>query len=221
MSCSIMKNNLAGNTNQVYELPVDICKKYFGGYRFARVGTIGDGSCFYHSVCFAMNLEDYVNLSSQYKKDLVHKWRKQFATTFTADIYENMKKEFPDTTKTYQEYLHDFVSSTTWADQVQIKHVSNELNINIMFIDMRDKGPYCGMHNDRVLYSPLNGGNQNINTLIIAWINREHFEPIVKLQEISSGKLRTLFQSPEDNYIIEPIINSYMQKCKIAKPYKF
>ena len=218
MSCKpTLSSSTAGETNQVYELSTDLCKKYFGGFRCARVGTIGDGSCFYHSVCFCMNLDDYVNLSTPKKKELVHKWRKQFAKTFTPTVYATLLKVFPDTTKTYEQYLDDFVSSTTWADQIQIKHVSNELNTNIMFIDMRNNNPYCGMHNNRVLYSPLNGGNNDINTILIAWVNHEHFEPIVQLKDVSTGHLRTVFKSPEDNSLIQPLVQNYMTKCKINR----
>jgi hypothetical protein len=212
MSCSVIARNKSGSTGIVYELPRDTCEKWFGGYRCARVGTVGEGSCFYHSVAFAMNLQNYCyKTTDKERQAIVHAWRKdRFAKTFTKDIYEAMKPK-----DTYENVIQSIQNPTEWANETHIKHASTILNVNIIFLDIREDSPYCGIHDRRVLYSP---GQANVPTIIVAWVNRQHFEPIVRIEN-TEGLLRTMFipEDAVDNQFIQAVMKSYADSCKLHK----
>lgn len=213
MSCSVIARNKSGETGMVYELPRKTCEKWFGNYRCARVGTIGEGSCFYHSLAFAMNFQNYCyQTSDQKRKEIVHTWRtNRFAKTLTKEEYEKFH-----TKESYEKMLSDIENPTTWANQYHIKHASSILNVNIIFLDLREDSPYCGIHDRRVLYSPE---NTVVPTIIVAWVNRQHFEPIVRIEDPEKGLLRTMFTAddPVDKEFIEAVMKSYADSCKLHK----
>lgn len=213
MSCTVLSSEKAGGQNHVYELSPAICEEYFGGYRCARVGTIGEGSCFYHSLAFVTNYQDYAyTTSDKQKKEIVYTWRRErFAKTFTPEIYAKIK----DKSKTYDELIENFQNPRKWADEIQINHVANVLNLNILFLDLSKNTFYCGTHNKRVLYSPEN--TKDVPTVIVAWVTHSHFEPIVRLDDPAEGRLRTMFtaQNAFDQQFIQSIMHEYKEVCNL------
>ena len=197
----------------MYELSRDLCEEWFNGARCARVGTIGEGSCFYHSLCFCMNLDDYVGTKTEKeKKEITYSFRKQFQDTFTEDVYEELKKVC-NTSKSFEQIYEEIKKPTKWADEVQIRHASNVLNINVMFMDLRKKKVYCGVHSNKLMYPTRQSQMTQIPTIIVAWINNEHFEPIVRLEDINTGNLRTMFKYPEDKEFLDSLITKYKSVC--------
>lgn len=214
MSCEGLQG--PGDENEIYELPRDLCEEWFGGARCARVGTIGEGSCFYHSLCFCMDQDGYTKTTTMKdKKNITHSFRKQFEDSFTEDVYNDLT-QVCQTDKPYEKILSEIGTPTKWADEMQIRHASNVLNINVMFIDLRKKKAYCGVHSNKVMYSTRFSKAHEVPTIIVAWINNEHFEPIVRLDDIESGKLRTMFRMPEDQQFLESLLETYKTRCNLG-----
>jgi hypothetical protein len=210
MSCEGLPGTDAGETGHIYELEKATVKTWFGNGRYGRVGTIGEGSCFFHSVAFAMNLpvgsQRYPDLSISEKKNFIKQWRKSFAEMLTQERFQRLKAKVP-----YDEFKKGLADPSKWADEPIISHVARMLNTNIMFVDMRSKKPYCGIHHDAVLYRP---DLDTVDTILVAWVNRQHFEPIVRI-ETKSGNLRTMFcaSDPTDKALLERLMNKYSEAC--------
>jgi hypothetical protein len=129
--------------------------------------------------------------------------------SFTPEVYAKLKKK----DKSYEEIIENFERPTSWADETQIHHVANVLNLNILFMDLSKNTFYCGMHNKRVLYSPES--TTDVPTVIVAWVTHSHFEPIVRLDDPQEGRIRTLFtaQNTLDRDFIQAIMQEYKEVC--------
>lgn len=206
MSCDGLNGNDAGQTGHVYELDRQTCKKWFGHEgRFGRVGTIGEGSCFFHSVAFALNRDNYSKLDDDAKKKMVYAWRKSFADSFTQQDHDLLRIR-----KKYDLVKKRMEMPTEWADESIIRYVAHKLNMNIIFMDMRTKTAFCGIHNEAVLYG---SGDKSIPTVLVAWVNRQHFESIVRIDGPTT--LRTLFSETDahDRSMIQHLMQTYSDAC--------
>lgn len=211
MSCEGLPGTDAAETGHIYELDKQTVKKWFGKGRYGRVGTIGEGSCFFHSLAFAMNLETKKNswyplLSISDKKQFIKDWRHSFADSLSPERFQRLKAK-----KSYDEFKKDLADPHKWADEPIILHVARMLNTNIMFLDMRSKKPYCGIHNEAVLYRP---DLETVHTILVAWVNRQHFEPIVRIESVQ-GNLRTMFNATDsdDRALLDRLMNQYSDAC--------
>lgn len=211
MSCEGLPGTDAAETGHIYELDRNTVKKWFGRGRYGRVGTIGEGSCFFHSLAFAMNLEvnkdaRYPGLSIADKKQFIKEWRRSFADALTPERFQRLKAK-----KSYEDFKKDLADVHKWADESIILHVARMLNTNVMFLDMRSKKPYCGIHNDAVLYRP---DLENVHTILVAWVNRQHFEPIVRI-EGTEGNLRTMYNTSDsgDRALLDRLMTQYSDAC--------
>lgn len=54
-----------------------------------RTGTVGEGSCFIHSVLKGLNIDNYSSISEKEKKKYVEKLRKKISDSITLDYYKN------------------------------------------------------------------------------------------------------------------------------------
>jgi hypothetical protein len=73
-----------------------ICENYFPGlpdYEFGRVGVIGDGSCFFHSMCIAMYPKYFEMKERKQRQDFVMQLRCDIGNSFTQDEYETLPFE--------------------------------------------------------------------------------------------------------------------------------
>ena len=89
MSCLLLDGNKAADEDQMFELPSDVCKKWFNGQRFGRIGTIGDGSCFFHSLCLGLNIAGY---RTSEKKKIAYALRKALSDSFRKEDYAKISK---------------------------------------------------------------------------------------------------------------------------------
>lgn len=160
-----------------------------------------------------MNLNDYSDTkTSKEKKEITYEFRKRFQDSFTEDIYNELQKVCKSS-KSYEQVFQEIQKPTKWADELQIRHASNVLNINVLFMDLRKKKAYCGVHSNKLMYATRQSSMSEIPTIIVAWINNEHFEPIVRLDDIEAGNLRTMFKYPEDREFLDALITKYKQTC--------
>ena len=206
--CGGLPGTDAGKTGHVYELDAQTCSKWFGDTgRYGRVGTIGEGSCFFHSVCFALNIDDYAYKKTEAdKKKFVHSWRCDFiGKAFTEDDFKVLRKP----SETFKSVKKRMCSPTSWADETMIRFASKLLNANIIFVDMRKKETYCGIHHDKILSKT----DTSLPTVLIAWVNYEHFEPIVRIDNPETGLLQTSFKYSDP--MVQHLLQAYKSKCDL------
>jgi hypothetical protein len=215
--------------NHVVELPRDVVLEWFGpSVRFGRMGVDGKGSCFFHSVCLALNKDGYVYKTEEEKNAYAEAFRCSFETSFGFDEYTRVHGKYPSEDN-FMETKKRFCRPSSWANEDVIRHVSRMMGINILFLDMGSQAAYCGIHNRGVVRAikglPKEGGDilsraKALPTIFIAWIQKKHFEPIVRiLSETSDGgsmNLRTFFmpfERPEDMKIVSHFVGTYVKEC--------
>jgi hypothetical protein len=154
-----------------------------------------------------MNKENYAHLTEAEKKKLVHAWRcKTFGDACTKDSF--MKHARTSSDSAYKTFKKKLCNPTTWADETMIRFASELTNTNIVFLDLRNKETYCGLHNEKV----LRGTTDAVPTIVVAWVNREHFEPIVRIAD-TSGTLHTMFDT--DDSMVKHLMGAYKSKCEL------
>ena len=73
-----------------------------------------------------------------------------------------------------------------------IKFASKLLGYNILFVDLSSEKMYCNVHSKDTMNS-IEDEPVNEPTIVVAWVSRSHFEPIVKIGDAEGGRLRTMF----------------------------
>ena len=68
-----------------------------GPGRWARVGVIGEGSCFFHSICYVTNRDNYVTKNEKDQMSIAQTFRcYTFREKFTKEAYDRFKETVPD-----------------------------------------------------------------------------------------------------------------------------
>jgi len=205
----------------LYELPSNIVHKWFMSGRYGRIGTIGDGSCFFHSVCLAMNRGGYKDLGNKEKKDIAYALRTELSEAFTPEAYKDiMKHVVTDTPTPYALIKEMLLKPSTWAEEIMIKWTSKYLKSNIVFLNLSDSSMYCGVHDASTAAAIKKCEDPDTMTIIVAWVNHEHFELIVRLDKIHEEKsvgVRTAFDptNEKDLVTIRSVMKTYVTKCKV------
>jgi hypothetical protein len=55
---------------------------------------------------------------------------------------------------------------------------------------------------------------------IVAWVNKSHFELIVRVDDKSTGLITTLFdpvKKEKDRLFVEALMENYMKECNVKK----
>jgi len=199
----------AAKPGHVYELPQSLTRRYLGSGRFARIGVIGDGSCFYHSVCSMLNLDSYRSAPDARQRAIVEAFRCKFNDSLDKRKFATLVAG-TSTGKTYEATREALCKPAVWADEVMIKLASSVLNMNLIFLDLSAQTLYCGVHGEETLkkhkkqvvqglsgLSGLSGGGKGGKegyqqpaafamqpTAVIVWVNRMHFEPLVRIDGV-------------------------------------
>jgi hypothetical protein len=91
-----LANGSPGTRGYVYEIEQNWSQELLGPGRWARVGVIGEGSCFFHSICFVTNRDNYVNKNEKDQMAIAATFRcHTFKEKFTEASYADLKKELP------------------------------------------------------------------------------------------------------------------------------
>ena len=157
----------------------------------------------------------YLYLNSKQQKEIAHEFRCNFTNKFTEHEYNELKTEG---SKDYETSKEGFCSAKVWADEVMIKHASKILNLNLIFIDLTNNDVYCGVHGKETIENALNEKTIQQPMGIVAWVNKSHFEPFVRIDNASKGIITTLFEpskSEQDKNFVEALVENYMSSCKI------
>lgn len=211
----------------VFELAPDVARQWFGDTgTYARMGVEGDGSCFYHSVCAVLNMDNYLHEGKDRQAEIAHAFRCQFQRVFTESRFEHLAAG-TSTGKTYTATKEALCTPHVWADEVMIKHAAAVLNMNLVFLDMSRGAMYCGVHGAETLESASPRRKERGKkkprvpkqpTAVIAWVSKSHFEPIVRLEKLESEKalIRGLFEPAKnktDATMVTHLMRAYTAHC--------
>ena len=222
MSCLLLDGNKAAGDDILFELSKEVVDKWFENGRYGRIGTIGDGSCFFHSICKSLNLNDYMSCSSEKRKKISGALRQHLSETFNEDDFNEIEKTLVGRNKlSFQSIKTKMAEPKTWAEEIMIKWTSKVLKANIIFLNLGDNenNMFCGVHDIQTLKDIKTCKEPTKLTVIVAWIGHEHFELIVRIDEIDDTEvsIRRAF-NPEHTRDLDTITNimrSYKNKCSL------
>ena len=70
-----LPNGSPGDRGKVYEITQEYSSQLLGPGRWARVGVIGEGSCFFHCICYVTNRDNYLFKSAEDQMKIAHTFR--------------------------------------------------------------------------------------------------------------------------------------------------
>ncbi len=207
--------NYASDPNEIIEFSPAFSKKYFGSeLRLGKMGVHGDGSCYYHTVCLAMNLEDYVHQNTANQKDIAYRYRCGLAKKLDEKTLKRILKK--DKSPTRDEIKKELCNPRTWANETAIRLFADTTGINVIFIDLQKDELYCGIHNDDAFTRDIP------DTIVVLWVTHSHFEPLVQLLDVGAhvATVKAMFKPMEDendNILIKGLMSKYSKQCQIRK----
>ena len=124
-----------------------------------------DGSCFYHSVLFAIS-KSYRESDNKTRVTMANDMRKVLYDYTTYDLWKKSYSGFC----TYDKLKHNLLYE--WAGNVEWKVMSDYLGIQIIILRDIDKSLYWG-------FDAENGAQPTKKVILILNKNDNHFEPIL------------------------------------------
>lgn len=185
--------------NSIKRLPQSMLDEYFGGDpSFARMGVGGDGSCFFFSVCVALNKNNFIHLSNAEQDRVGHEFRCSFSKKL-----RNWNNDGMDRIQAGEA----FCDPGAWAEEGMIKHASEVLRKNMVFIDATNGKLYCGVR-----------GEEREPMILIMWIDRSHFEPVVRIvgERGDHVGIKTMFEPGVDDDVINMVMSNFQMQCGTA-----
>lgn len=169
--------------------------------KFNRIHTIGDGSCFLHSILQSFN-KKYNEGTIREKMDFVKKIRFYLAECLTEnnnEIYNSLSRnEIEEIAKFVPdlkiENMQRYLKSRNWLNIFFLELISNIFDIDIYIIDSHTKDLY--RTGDKEIYY------KKRDSIIIYYIRDTHFESMSVNTE--DGEF-TLFS--HDSYVIQKLYN--------------
>lgn len=218
----MIDGNRAANDDGVYELNPELVKNWFDEGRYCRIGTIGDGSCFFHSVCKALDVKAYRSMDSKSRRAMIQSFRYGLSQAFTENEYNEITKSLVGTKKRDYDAMKTALKEVpTWADEAMIRYVANKVKCNIVFMNFgnNENRMYCGVHQAETLNAVANCGAPKSPTVIVAWVDHSHFELIGRIDDVSDKQIsiRCVFDPMDarDAKTIENVMRAYQVKCKL------
>ena len=200
------------DTHHIKLLPVKLQEKMFGHddrYLFARLGVHGDGTCFFHSLCAALNMENYLFADTATQQQIGHRYRNRFTAHITPEKWSQFQRDNGVTGGVSVEQLKEqFRDDTRWADETMIKLVSDVMELNILFIDTDNQKLYCGVR-----------GEKDEPLIVILWVNHSHFEPMLRVldADLKTNKIQAQFQfslfNRADKEVVDIMMSNYSAQC--------
>lgn len=169
-------------------------------HKFVVFDTIGDGSCFIHSVLFSFNKE-YRDLDQDGRRKMVSKLRSDLSDVLSEKkedktYYERLSRgQIMELSQVLPEmkidYMQRYLKSRNWITMFYLELISDQLDLDIIIIDEKTKKVY--QTGDKEIYY------KNRETVLVNYIEDAHFESVgVKVGD----RAVTLF-SPDCELIIK------------------
>ena len=162
-------------------------------HTFVIFDTIGDGSCFLHSILMCFN-KQYRKSSISERQKIVDKLRTDLGDVLYEknkdgkSYYEILSRgeitelsKFMDRMK--QDVMSRYLKSRRWLDIFYLEMISNHLDIDIIIYDEFDKNFYNT--------GDIEAYHKGRNTIFINYQREAHFEAM----GIKLDKIRTFFNS--------------------------
>lgn len=176
--------------------------------------SIGDGSCFFHSLASAIT-KDYDQLSRNHQRVAGLHLRQKFKDLMNEQLYHNtiasikkkLKKRGMDALLTnidsWDQFDKKMDNTRTWADLIIISVVGIRLNMNILFWDSVGKCLYYGVDN-------IDHIQKGWPTILVEWEKRSHFNLIVKQNTTKDSVVtQRQFFWAEDSAFLKKLIKQY------------
>ena len=225
-----LEHNEAGKPNFVYEFNPEVADKWFnlgeiprelsGGarVRLGRMGVHGDGSCAYHTLCVALNHDDYVHQTDERQKQIAYQFRCSFGDTLTPDKWKNIVRKSKAKATDIDNLQEALCDPKVWADETALRIVAEALDINLVFLDLEKNQVYCGMHHEDAVANP----RIMPRTIVILWVSHSHFEPLVHIESVGPrvARVRAMLEpskSELDARLVQALMSRYKTQCKIRK----
>jgi hypothetical protein len=195
------------SANELSLLPDKIQKYFPQDVPFVRLGTHGDGTCFFHSVCAAHNEKGYLTARPEEQKRIGRQYRCNFSKHITDKKWaEVLRHKGVNRKMSAEQARRNFCNSRAWANQEMITFVSRVLGINFLFIDTESCKLYCGVH-----------GEPDEPMIVVLWIQHSHFEPVGACRQVAKDNtaVQFVFHPVRDANVIDHIINKYSGQCDI------
>lgn len=198
------------NNQEVRCLPEALQEEMFGQddrFLFGRLGVHGDGTCFFHSLCAALNIDDYLHRGHREQQQIGHDYRCDFTKYVTQERWDKFKrKRDVQDSLSLEEVKEHFCNNKHWADETMIKFVSDTLKLNIIFIDTNKYKVYCGVRGHK--HEPL---------VVVLWLDHSHFEPMFRIlnEELDKQALQVQFKFDmlKDKDVIDTLMSTYNMQC--------
>jgi hypothetical protein len=221
-TCLLLDGNKPALEDDLYEFPHGLVVKWFKNGRYGRIGTIGDGSCFFHSVSRALDYQNYSDKDETGRKKIARALRKALSEAFTTEDYSEIEQTLVTTNKkSYEDIKRMLSEPSTWAEEIMIKWSSKYLGLNIIFLNIGNNTNemYCGVHDRRTAESIKRCENPQLPTVIVAWVDHSHFELVVRIDNVTDDHvvIRKYFDPdvPKDLETIQQVMRAYTKKCKV------
>lgn len=167
------------------------------GDNAVRIGTLGDGSCFFHSILTAID-DSYLSMSSSEKKKRVKEFRYDLSSLFTKEAYLQLANgNIASLGETVHEYSYERMlmklrDVRVWVGNEFLDFICKSLYLNIYIVSDRDWDLYRqGLDVDDVY-------NDKRPSIIILWQGGVHYE-LLGIFNTIDNKIQVLFE--HDNQI--------------------
>jgi hypothetical protein len=222
MKCLLLHGNTAAKEDEIYELPQSLVERWFTSGRYARMGTIGDGSCFYHSVCRSMDTHGYGSKSHQERRAIAKALRTALSGMYTVEDHNDIKDSLVgNSKKSFQQIKDMMLDPKTWAEETMIRWASKALQLNVVFLNLGNNANtvYCGIHDSSTAELVKQNKKANVPTVVVAWIDNSHFELVVRIDAVEDDRVvvTTRFDpsNAHDAETIKNLMHNYTKKCGI------
>jgi hypothetical protein len=171
----------------------------------------GDGSCFFHSLAAAINFKGYVRKSPRKQQELGKDFRCRFKDHMRKDMWDKVFTETPHNKHiNFREVKEKYCEPREWAEETMIKYTSEHTGLNILFID-GDTGKF---------YCAVQGDPDTQDTVVMAWVSRSHFEPVMFVRKRCAGHKHMSGKLSKNNKdtrrtIIRPLMEAVGAMCPV------